>query len=207
QACRGSGRRADRQARTVRDTRVRGPDRAGRGGRRRGHRPPQLSDHTGRRRAGTRARVRPGRTALGGGSARALVAEASQRRPEIANRERRRAARLLLARPDRSLEIKRKMHGCRSRGCSRARMWREETGRMKARTSAVTPPRTVGRGRHYPLGATWDGEGVNFALYSRYGDKVELCLFDPNGRRQIESLELRERTDFVWHSYLPDARP
>src|SRR5262252_3104893 len=99
------------------------------------------------------------------------------------------------------------MHACRSRGCARARMWREETGSMKARTYAITPTRTVWRGRHYPLGATWDGGGVNFALFSQHADRVELCLFDPHGRRQIESVELRERTDFVWHCYLPEARP
>jgi len=71
------------------------------------------------------------------------------------------------------------------------------------------PPgtRTVWRGRHWPLGSTWDGQGVNFALYSEHATKVELCLFDPNGRRQIECIELVERTDFVWHCYLPDARP
>jgi glycogen operon protein len=63
------------------------------------------------------------------------------------------------------------------------------------------------RGRPYPLGATWDGEGVNFALYSEHAEKVELCIFDPHGRRQIDCLELLERTDFVWHCYLPDARP
>ncbi|MCC7486244.1 MAG: glycogen debranching protein GlgX [Burkholderiales bacterium] len=63
------------------------------------------------------------------------------------------------------------------------------------------------RGRPYPLGATWDGQGVNFALYSEHAERVELCLFDPHGRRQIESVDLAERTDFVWHCYLPEARP
>jgi isoamylase len=65
----------------------------------------------------------------------------------------------------------------------------------------------VWRGKPYPLGATWDGQGVNFALYSQHAEKVELCLFSPNGRREVERIELRERTDFVWHCYLPDARP
>ena len=63
------------------------------------------------------------------------------------------------------------------------------------------------RGRPYPLGASWDGAGVNFALYSQHAERVELCLFDPKGRREIERVQLRERTDFVWHGYLPDARP
>ncbi len=65
----------------------------------------------------------------------------------------------------------------------------------------------VWRGKPYPLGATWDGQGVNFALYSQHAEKVELCLFSPNGRREVERTELKERTDFVWHCYLPDARP
>jgi glycogen operon protein len=62
-------------------------------------------------------------------------------------------------------------------------------------------------GRPYPLGATWDGAGVNFALFSEHAEKVELCLFDPRGRREIERIALPEYTDSVWHGYLPDARP
>jgi glycogen operon protein len=62
-------------------------------------------------------------------------------------------------------------------------------------------------GRPYPLGATWDGEGVNFSLFSEHAERVELCLFDPKGRRQIECIVLREQTDQAWHCYLPDARP
>ena len=62
-------------------------------------------------------------------------------------------------------------------------------------------------GRPYPLGSTWDGEGVNFALFSEQAEGVELCLFDPKGRREIERVKVREQTDQVWHCYLPDARP
>ena len=62
-------------------------------------------------------------------------------------------------------------------------------------------------GRPYPLGATWDGAGVNFALFSKHAERVDLCLFDPRGRREIERVEVRERTDYVWHCYLPEARP
>ncbi|PYV53663.1 MAG: glycogen debranching enzyme GlgX, partial [Acidobacteria bacterium] len=62
-------------------------------------------------------------------------------------------------------------------------------------------------GRPYPLGATWDGEGVNFALFSESAEKVELCLFDQFGRREIHRVPLREQTDQVWHCYLPEARP
>jgi len=66
---------------------------------------------------------------------------------------------------------------------------------------------TVWPGKPYPLGATWDGEGVNLAIFSEHGEKVELCLFDPSGRRQTHCLSLREQTDQVWHCYLPEARP
>jgi isoamylase len=62
-------------------------------------------------------------------------------------------------------------------------------------------------GRPYPLGATWDGEGVNFALFSEHAEAVELCLFDPKSKRQVDQVRLREQTDQVWHCYLPDARP
>jgi isoamylase len=62
-------------------------------------------------------------------------------------------------------------------------------------------------GRPYPLGATWDGLGVNFALFSANATKVELCLFDEKGERELERVELPEYTDEVWHGYLPDARP
>jgi isoamylase len=78
---------------------------------------------------------------------------------------------------------------------------------MEAPSRPFVAPRTVLRGRPYPLGATWDGAGVNFALYSERAERVELCLFEPKGRRELERLELRERTDFVWHCHLPDARP
>jgi isoamylase len=62
-------------------------------------------------------------------------------------------------------------------------------------------------GRGFPLGATWTGLGVNFALFSAHASKVELCLFDDHGRREIERIELAEFTDEVWHGFLPDARP
>jgi glycogen operon protein len=58
-----------------------------------------------------------------------------------------------------------------------------------------------------PQGATWDGIGVNFTLFSANATKVELCLFDPTGEKEIERLELPEYTDEVWHGYLPDAGP
>jgi isoamylase len=61
-------------------------------------------------------------------------------------------------------------------------------------------------GHPYPLGATWDGQGVNFALFSENSDRVELCIFDPSGKTEIERIELRERTDRIWHCYLPYCR-
>jgi isoamylase len=78
---------------------------------------------------------------------------------------------------------------------------------VEAPARILVAPSTVWRGRPYPLGATWDGAGVNFALFSEHAERVELCFFDPKGRREIERVELRERTHFVWHGYLPDARP
>src|SRR5215213_208084 len=65
----------------------------------------------------------------------------------------------------------------------------------------------VQEGRAFPLGATWDGLGVNFALFSAHATKVELCLFDIEAEQEIARIELPEYTDEVWHGYLPDARP
>jgi isoamylase len=62
-------------------------------------------------------------------------------------------------------------------------------------------------GSPHPLGAAWDGRGVNFALFSAHAERVELCLFDASGAREQERIALPEYTDQVWHGYLPDARP
>ena len=62
-------------------------------------------------------------------------------------------------------------------------------------------------GGPYPLGATWDGKGVNFALFSAHAERVQLCLFDHAGRREVDRIDLPEYTHEVWHGYLPDARP
>ncbi|MGH8225658.1 MAG: glycogen debranching protein GlgX, partial [Gammaproteobacteria bacterium] len=70
-----------------------------------------------------------------------------------------------------------------------------------------TQRRRLAPGRPYPLGATWDGRGVNFALFSANAEKVELCLFDDSGLRETARIELQERTGDVWHGYLPDGRP
>ena len=67
--------------------------------------------------------------------------------------------------------------------------------------------RTVLPGRPYPQGATWDGSGVNFALYSEIAEGVELCLFASRDDREPEIVALLERTAFVWHAYLPAIPP
>ena len=63
-------------------------------------------------------------------------------------------------------------------------------------------------GSPFPLGATWDGEGVNFALFSENGEQVDLCLFrDPNDPHEAERITLPERTGYVWHGRLADLGP
>ncbi len=63
-------------------------------------------------------------------------------------------------------------------------------------------------GDPYPQGASWDGEGVNFSIFSEHGESAELCLFDaPDDDDESQRIELRDRTDLIWHCYLPDARP
>jgi glycogen operon protein len=69
------------------------------------------------------------------------------------------------------------------------------------------PRNRLREGQPFPLGATWDGLGVNFALFSANATKVELCIFDIEGKQEIDRIEMPEYTDEVWHCYLPDARP
>jgi glycogen operon protein len=72
---------------------------------------------------------------------------------------------------------------------------------MTFRNASVRP------GRPYPLGATWTGRGVNFALFSAHAEKVELCLFDTKGRKETRRIPLPERTDGVWHGFFRDLGP
>ena len=66
----------------------------------------------------------------------------------------------------------------------------------------------VWRGNPYPLGATWDGMGVNFALFSENATGVELCLYDGDDHAtESRKIRMRERTNMVWHCYLPEVRP
>ena len=67
-------------------------------------------------------------------------------------------------------------------------------------------PITLLPGKPYPLGAKWDGTGVNFAIYSEQAEGVELCLFNDDGA-EIEKIPLTETTAFVWHGYLPGVQP
>jgi glycogen operon protein len=62
-------------------------------------------------------------------------------------------------------------------------------------------------GKPYPLGATWDGTGVNFGLYSENATRVDLCLYDNRSRRESERIQIREQTAFVWHTYIPGLQP
>jgi len=68
-------------------------------------------------------------------------------------------------------------------------------------------PARLAAGLPYPLGATSDGLGVNFAVFSANATRIELCLFDAKGRKELARLPLPECTDEVWHGYLPDAAP
>jgi isoamylase len=67
--------------------------------------------------------------------------------------------------------------------------------------------RHTSAGAPYPLGANWDGRGTNFALFSANATKVELCLFDRAGRREIERIALPERSEDIWHGYFSHATP
>jgi isoamylase len=63
-------------------------------------------------------------------------------------------------------------------------------------------------GKPYPLGATWDGQGVNFAIFSAHATRIELCLFDtPDAPRETTRIALAERTEDIWHGYLPGLEP
>src|ERR1051326_4176715 len=67
-------------------------------------------------------------------------------------------------------------------------------------------PRTILPGKPYPQGATWDGTGVNFSLYSEHATGVELCFFDDLTCDPTDVIPLREVTGFVWHCYLPGVK-
>ena len=71
---------------------------------------------------------------------------------------------------------------------------------------ATATPERLAPGLPYPLGATSDGLGVNFAVFSANATRIELCIFDPRGRQEVQRMDLPECTDEIWHGYLPDAQ-
>src|SRR5689334_4103817 len=62
-------------------------------------------------------------------------------------------------------------------------------------------------GSPHPGGATWDGSGTNFAVFSANATKVEVCLFDQSGGKECHRVELPEYTDQIFHGYLPEVGP
>ncbi len=70
-----------------------------------------------------------------------------------------------------------------------------------------TLPDRLDPGAPYPLGAAWDGLGVNFAVFSANATRMELCVFDAGGTREIARFDLPEHTDEIWHGYMPEAMP
>ena len=57
------------------------------------------------------------------------------------------------------------------------------------------------------LGASSDGKGVNFAIFSAHATKIELCLFDDDGKNELCRIELPQKTGDIWHGYVPDLKP
>ena len=87
----------------------------------------------------------------------------------------------------------------RWRRCSCGPGVHDAVRRMQHLPDALLP------GRPFPLGATWDGLGINFAVFSAHAERIDLCLFEPSGRHEIARYTLPEYTDEIWHGYLPDA--
>lgn len=65
----------------------------------------------------------------------------------------------------------------------------------------------VSSGRASPLGASFDGEGVNFAVFSQHASRMTLCLFSDDGKKELRRVDLPERDGDVWHGYLSGIRP
>jgi glycogen operon protein len=72
---------------------------------------------------------------------------------------------------------------------------------------AETSKFTMCEGLPYPRGASWDGKGTNFAIFSAHAAKIEICLFDEKGERELERIELPECTNQIWHGWLPEVGP
>ena len=84
-----------------------------------------------------------------------------------------------------------------------------EVGAVQVRGTATgVGPSTLRPGDSQPLGACWDGQGVNFALYSKHATRVELCLFDAaNGEYETARITMPEQTHNTWHVYIPHLTP
>jgi isoamylase len=84
-----------------------------------------------------------------------------------------------------------------------------EVGAVQVRgTATAIEWSTLRPGRPQPLGATWDGQGVNFALYSKHATRVELCLFDAaSGEFETARITMPEQTHDTWHVYIPHLTP
>src|SRR4030088_648089 len=65
----------------------------------------------------------------------------------------------------------------------------------------------IKEGLPHPCGATWDRKGTNFAIFSAHATKIELCLFDDRGERELNRVALPEYTNQIWHGFLPDIGP
>src|ERR1700758_4881043 len=68
-------------------------------------------------------------------------------------------------------------------------------------------PDKLDRGAPYPLGATWDGAGTNFAVFSAHATRIEVCLFDNEGKKELRRVALPEYTNQIGHVYLPGVHP
>jgi len=79
-------------------------------------------------------------------------------------------------------------------------------GEGAAEQASRRTPLPFAPGSRFPRGATWDGRGVNFSLFSESSEYIELCLFDSAGQNE-QRIRVRERTNGAWHIYLPDIKP
>src|ERR1700683_1704929 len=102
----------------------------------------------------------------------------------------------------------------RGRRAPRRKLVRRSGGPVNESSTQTLAARPAGKamrtrpGEPYPLGATWDGIGVNFALNSEKTESVELCLFDSaDAKKESKRIALTEQTDRVWHAYLLDVLP
>jgi isoamylase len=80
-------------------------------------------------------------------------------------------------------------------------------GAGRTSTASIAKTLQLREGLPFPRGAHWDGKGVNFALFSEHAKKVEVCLFDEAGKKELHRIDLPEFTDEIWHGYIPDLQP